>query len=197
MLAQGKVCTVVNPNNPTGNLLLNADSAERLLDSCEYLVVDEAYYEFCGVTTVPLLRRYENLIVFRTFSKAFGLAGARIGYMIAHPTVIELFSKSCEVYRVSTPSMMLAQKALENKWYMVEYVGMVKKEMERLIKGLSAMGISAYPSEGNFILVEKGFGQFLTEYGYQVKTFDGFARMTVPAPPVTDEVLAIAENYGR
>jgi len=82
---------VVNPNNPTGNILMDETLAEKLLSNVELLVVDEAYYEFSGVTFAPLLEKWPNLVIFRTFSKAFGLAGARVAYMLAHPKTVGLF----------------------------------------------------------------------------------------------------------
>jgi len=95
------------------------------------------------------------LVIFRTFSKAFGLAGARVAYMLAHPKTVGLFSQYSEVYRVSTLSLMLAKNALADTSYVTEYVQVVKTQMERLINALSTLHISSRPSVCNFILVDK------------------------------------------
>lgn len=195
--AQGKVAVVVNPNNPTGNILMDTHLAEEVLSSSDMLVVDEAYYEFSGVTFASLLAKWPNLVIFRTFSKAFGLAGARIAYMLAHPKTVGLFSQYCEVYRVSTLSLLLAKNALENRSYVAEYVRVVKAQMDYLLNSLKALHIRARGSAGNFILVEKDFADFLVSKGFQVKLFEKWGRLTVPSPNVTDEVIALAENYRR
>jgi len=90
--AQGKVTVVVNPNNPTGNILMDETLAEKLLSNVELLVVDEAYYEFSGVTFAPLLEKWPNLVIFRTFSKAFGLAGARVATCWRIPKLLAFFT---------------------------------------------------------------------------------------------------------
>ena len=195
--AQGKVTVVVNPNNPTGNILMDETLAEKLLSNVELLVVDEAYYEFSGVTFAPLLEKWPNLVIFRTFSKAFGLAGARVAYMLAHPKTVGLFSQYSEVYRVSTLSLMLAKNALADTSYVTEYVQVVKTQMERLINALSTLHISSRPSVCNFILVDKDFAEFLVSKGFKIKFFEKWGRLTVPSPSVTEEVIALAENYRR
>lgn len=181
--SEGAVCVVVNPNNPTGNILLQQNEAERLLLNAQYLVVDEAYYEFSHVTMAPLVKEWDNLIVFRTFSKAFGLAGARISYMVSNQRTIERFSRYCEIYRVPTLSLMLAKNALLNPEYMYSYVDMVKTEMSHLLDVLTTLDIRARGSDGNFILVDRDFGECLVANGFNVRLMENDARVTVTAPP--------------
>jgi len=125
--AQGKVTVVVNPNNPTGNILMDETLAEKLLSNVELLVVDEAYYEFSGVTFAPLLEKMAELGHFPYLFQGFCLAGARVAYMLAHPKTVGLFSQYSEVYRVSTLSLMLAKNALADTSYVTEYVQVVKR----------------------------------------------------------------------
>ncbi|NPV88204.1 histidinol-phosphate aminotransferase family protein [Coprothermobacteraceae bacterium] len=196
-MAEGRIVVVVNPNNPTGNLLIDAEQAVRILQKAAYLVVDEAYYEFSGVTMVPLLKQHPNLVVFRTFSKAFGLAGARVGYMIADPKLVSTFGQYTEVYRVSSLSILLALRALENRSYMERYVSLVKEVKTKLIQGLKQRGIGVKDTAANFVIVEKEFAEFLEGRGFKVRVFDTFGRLTVPSLEVAEEVLRNCEDYRR
>jgi len=92
---------------------------------------------------------------------------------------------------------MLAKNALADTGYVTEYVQVVKTQMERLINALSTLHISSRPSVCNFILVDKGFAEFLASKGFKIKFFEKWGRLTVPSPSVTEEVIALAENYRR
>jgi len=141
------------PNNPTGNCF----STQAILDVIEYsnaiVVVDEAYYEFSGKTFLPLLGDHQNLILLRTFSKAFGLAGLRVGYMIARSDIIDEIMKVKLVYNINSLSQRIALILLEHKSEMSVYIDKILQERERLARHLSEMdGITPFQSDANFIL---------------------------------------------
>lgn len=121
-----KLIFIANPNNPTGNLLITKKQVEELLDSFQgILVIDEAYFEFSGYTVIDLVKKYDNLVVLRTFSKAYGLAGLRIGYSISSPVINKLFKKSegsSQVFAVNRLALKAAESVLENQKFAQEFV---------------------------------------------------------------------------
>lgn len=144
------VCT---PNNPTGTILERA-ALERILDAFHgFVLLDEAYYEFCGQTGVELLERYPRLIITRTFSKAMGMAGLRVGYLMAHPELASQIAKAKLPYSVNQFSLAAAEVALENLDRFQPAIDAILRERERLGAGLRAVpGVRVYPSGGNFFL---------------------------------------------
>lgn len=149
------VTIVCSPNNPTGGVLA-VEEVERLCEEGDGLVVvDEAYHEFSGQTVAPLLARHANLVVLRTFSKAMGLAGLRIGYLLASPELAREIQKARLPYSLNFLSQMAALAALE-EW------GSLKANVERLVSAREELlyrlyripGIRPYPSRANFILFE-------------------------------------------
>ena len=150
---EARMVFLCSPNNPTGNLSKREDVV-RLLETVECaVVVDEAYAEFAGESLVDLTGKYENLIIVRTFSKAFGMAGVRIGYMVAHPETIRLLSKARPPNSVSTISLTLAKLALENRDEILPKIEEIKRERERLAGRLAELpNVEVYPSQANFIL---------------------------------------------
>ncbi len=148
-----KLIALCSPNNPTANTSDRRDVL-RLLESGLAVLVDEAYYEFSGKTFSDLLKDYENLIILRTFSKAFCLAGARVGYLLADPRVALELSKVKPPNSVSIFSLELAKIALEHVDEVRKYVEEVVKERDRCIEELKGIeGLKVYPSESNFILL--------------------------------------------
>jgi len=148
-------CLVIvdNHNNPTGQVLLGPQDVETLVAHPHTLVViDEAYYEFCGVTCAELVSRYPNLAVTRTLDKAFSLAGARVGYAI----VGEAFREAFAAFYVflSQSSLRAAIAALAQPDYMRENVRRVVQERERVRARLAALPLQVYPSATNFLLVQ-------------------------------------------
>ncbi len=147
-----KVFFTCNPNNPTGNLTPDQEIKELCEESPAPVVVDEAYYEFCGETALGT----NNAIIVRTFSKAFSLAGARVGYAIAPPEIAAEMNKIRPPNSVSALSIRLALKALEkrNQDRMRENVAKTIGERERLRREFKRLGLLAYPSQTNFLLVK-------------------------------------------
>ncbi|MFW6381149.1 MAG: histidinol-phosphate transaminase, partial [Bacillota bacterium] len=168
-----------SPNNPTGNLL-NADQLERCLQESEAMVVlDEAYFEFCGQTLVELVKSYDNLIVTRTLSKAFGLAGLRVGYLVAQTGVIDRLEGVRSPYNVDRFSQQVALKVMEYRHLYREQWELIIKERKRLYTALEALsGVTAYPSQANFVLFRpelpsKQVHQQLKNRGLQLRLLTG------------------------
>jgi len=145
-IPNARLLYIDNPNNPTGSLIALRDIVMEALDRGIVTVVDEAYYEYSGATFAEDAARMDGLIIVRTLSKAFSLAGARIGYSISSPGVREALRRILPPYQVSTCSMALAIEALRNPGYVNERVETIKEERERLRRALSSMDLKAYKS---------------------------------------------------
>jgi histidinol-phosphate aminotransferase len=150
---RAKVTIVCSPNNPTGSALAITD-VERLCGEGDGLVVvDEAYHEFSGQTVVPLLARNANLVVLRTFSKAMGLAGLRVGYLLAAPELVREVNKARLPYNLNFFSQLAALAALD-AWPQLEArVAALVTAREDLIQRLARLpDVRPYPSRANFVL---------------------------------------------
>jgi histidinol-phosphate aminotransferase len=150
-----RVIFLCNPNNPTGNAVKRSDLL-RILNGCDVgVVVDEAYQEYGGESFVKLTERYSNLMVVRTFSKAFGLAGARLGYIVACEDTARLLNKVRPPNSVDVITLKLAELALEDVEWVKLRVRDTLAERDRLISEISKLrGVKVYPSVANFFLVE-------------------------------------------
>jgi histidinol-phosphate aminotransferase len=143
-----------NPNNPTGKLLLDREATAKLCESVRgALLVDESYYEFAGLSVIDMVKEHENLIVARTMSKAFALAGLKVGYMAAGEYVLKGLSSLEVALRPTTPSAYAAMAALSSDGYVKENVSRVTRERERVAEKASEMGVEVFPSTTNFLLM--------------------------------------------
>jgi len=144
---------VCSPNNPTGNAQ-GLDVIRRFAEQTGALVVvDEAYIEFGGETALPLVDEFANLVVVRTLSKAFALAGARLGYCIAAPPVIDDLRRVRLPYHVSTLTQAAGIAALLHTEAAMAIVDAIRAERDRLLGGLAALpDVVTFPSEANFVL---------------------------------------------
>uniref|UniRef100_Q01ZU2 Histidinol-phosphate aminotransferase n=1 Tax=Solibacter usitatus (strain Ellin6076) TaxID=234267 RepID=Q01ZU2_SOLUE len=142
-----------NPNNPTGTGL-SLLGIERILARAKKAVVmvDEAYYEFSGVTALTEIERVPHLLVCRTFSKVFGMAGMRLGCLFSHPANIEYLHKAQSPYSVNSLAVIAAQAAVEDTAYIENYVAEVLAARELLCVGFEKLGITYVPSSANFVL---------------------------------------------
>jgi histidinol-phosphate aminotransferase len=149
------VLIINNPNNPTGSAI-DEDDLKRILDEFRgFVLLDEAYYEFYRHTGLGFLERYPRLIITRTFSKAMGMAGLRLGYLLSHPDLATQISKAKLPYNVNQFSLTVAEVALENINRFRPAIETVLKEKERLGGELGTLpGVKVYPSESNFFLIE-------------------------------------------
>lgn len=139
------------PNAPTG-IRFPASELHELAGSHEgILVIDEAYAEFASESAIDLVRQYENVVITRTFSKAYGLAGLRVGYAIASPGVISILDRIRDSYNVNRLSQAGALAALKSREFYNQCIDEVVATRERVRKALMDMGWEVYPSEANFL----------------------------------------------
>jgi len=145
---------VSNPNNPTGRIY-TTDDIERLLRrlSAGVVLVDEAYYEFSGRTAAALLDRYDNLLITRSLSKAFGLAGLRAGYTLSSETIAERLRRIWSGREMNVMAQLAAIAALDDFEYAARYVAEVLEAREWLTCELRTRGFDAIATPGNFILL--------------------------------------------
>lgn len=149
------ICYLSSPNNPTGNQFAMDDIISILESFDGLLIVDEAYGEFARYSLKDLVNKYNNLIVLRTMSKAFGLAGLRIGYMISNPTLIDTFDRVVQYpYPVSSIAVNTAILMLEMKDRILSIIDEVKDERERVYEAINSLDLHAYKSDANFIMFE-------------------------------------------
>lgn len=158
----GKLIFLCSPNNPTGNTV-NEEVVRTACENFQYVVLDEAYAEFAGKSFVKLLDDYENLIILRTFSKYFGLAGMRIGYALSNEEIAEAIEKIRSPFAISPLSARAAEVALEN----LEYYEKIRRKIislrERMRKELEKYYF-VYPSEANFLLFKHNRSNLVDEF---------------------------------
>ena len=203
-----RLLCLANPNNPTATLLDQAALA-RILDAAPrtLVLVDEAYYEFSGVTVLPWIRRRANLIVSRTFSKAVGLAGLRLGTLFACAELADAMRRACTPFPVNTAALVAAEAAMRDRRFLQRYVRQVKESRWHLAQGLERLGARVFPSAANFLLVDFGPGggrlvrrlakrKILLRDRAGELGRDGFVRVTVGTPAQTRVLLrAIEEEW--
>jgi histidinol-phosphate aminotransferase len=158
--ARAKLVVVANPNNPSGTLVAT-DEIEHLADAVDgVLVVDEAYVDFAGdprqASVLPRLDRHPNLIVLRTFSKSYSLAGARLGLMFAQASLIEQLAKVKDSYNVNAVTQALGIAAIEDRDYHRGLVDRTLDERRRLEQTLADLGWTWPVTSANFLLCEVG-----------------------------------------
>jgi len=149
-----RVVYISNPNNPTGRLY----QRDQLLDVLDHLtggvlLVDEAYFEYCGITGADLVDRYAHLIIARSFSKAFGLAALRCGYLLAHDDVIRSLDRIRNVKDVNTAAQVAAVAALQDIDYMHARVAVVGRARLWMTDALRAKGVEVVDPLANFIMI--------------------------------------------
>ena len=144
---------VASPNNPTGKLA-NEEFLVKLLNATDALVlVDEAYFEFSRTTMRPYLAMHKNLLILRTFSKAFSLAGVRMGYILGNAEVIREFLKVRQPYSVDAVSQAIAREVFSERQKFERGIMAIISERDRLLEELAKVpGVTVYPSDSNYIL---------------------------------------------
>ena len=144
---------IANPNNPTGNLVSESFLMDMLKATDALVCVDEAYFEFSRATVRPLLDRFDNLVILRTFSKAFSLAALRAGYMIASPEIVDTFKKVRQPYSVSAFSQWAAQVVFRDRALFENAIEELVFERDKLMEAMREIaGVTVFDSESNFIL---------------------------------------------
>jgi histidinol-phosphate aminotransferase len=144
---------LANPNNPTGTAV-SLDGIARILRKARHaaVLIDEAYYEFSGITALPQLAAQPNLFVCRTFSKVFGMAAMRLGCLFSSEANVRYLHKAQSPYSVNTLAIMAARAAVEDVEYVRNYVAEALAARELLCLGLEKLGIGYVPSSANFVL---------------------------------------------
>lgn len=162
---QASLLLVCNPNNPTGNSLPTADIEAIIAGSDCPVVVDEAYMEFYGQSAVPLLAKYQNLIIARTFSKAYGLASARVGYLLAAPALTAIISKVLMPYHANSLSLAAAEVVFAMRQEFQSDIEKTINERQRLAARLQEFAaLTVYPSATNFLLIRTSHARELAVY---------------------------------
>lgn len=152
-----RVFFLPNPNSPTGNLLALGE-LKRILRAARrtMVVIDEAYFEFSGVTAIPWIRKNKNLIVTRTFSKTAGLAGLRLGCIFVNRELAGIMRKAQSPYPVNAAALAAAEAAMKDRAFIARTLRDVRQGRKELERGLTRLGIRYFPSGGNFLLVHFG-----------------------------------------
>ncbi len=205
-----KILFLCNPNNPTGTYW----SEERLrgfLDRVagrQIVVVDEAYCEFVEKPDFPdgmrLIAEYPHLVVFRTFSKMYGLAGLRIGYLAGNREVVDVIRRTCVVYSVNGLAQEAALRALEDREHIPATRELIGREKSKLIRELEVMGLPYVAGEGNFVMIHLPMNDALAyrklmTHGIMIRCMAGFrfpnwVRVTLAMPETMEAfVTALAK----
>ncbi|MDY0059973.1 MAG: histidinol-phosphate transaminase [Myxococcota bacterium] len=177
-----KLVYLVNPNNPTG-VLYSPDEVETLLRLAPHtlFVVDEAYFEFAGSTAANLVDSYRNLIVTRTFSKSFGIAGLRVGYLMANAEVVQELRRVHNPKSVNVLGQIAATAALGDSDYLQAYLAEVAAAKEILVRALLERGIEARNTSANWILARvqepERFCAALAEEGVYIRNRSSFPQL--------------------
>ena len=153
--ARARLTFLCNPNSPSGTLVANAlieDLARRIEG---VLVVDEAYVDFARESALPLVTRHPNVVVLRTFSKSFSLAGLRVGLAFGHPDLLAGLRTVKDSYNLDRLALAAAEAALEDLDHMRTSVARVRTTRARLAHALAEIGFSVLPSEANFVLARR------------------------------------------
>ncbi len=186
-----RVVFIANPNNPTGTRLSAADLAAFLdaVPPTVIVVLDEAYNEYLPpperTASVAWLAAHPNLVITRTFSKAYGLAGLRVGYALAHPRIADLLNRVRQPFNVNNLALAAAQAALGDTAFVEQSYALNQQGMREIVSGVTALGLPHIPSQGNFVCIG------LPRTGAEPRAgavFEGLLRRGVIVRPVA--------NYG-
>lgn len=180
-----KIIFICNPNNPTGTYWCKEklDKFMASINSERIVVLDEAYCEYVEKDDFPdgikLIEKYPNLVVFRTFSKMFGLAGLRIGYLAGNLEVVNIIRKTCVVYSVNTIAQIAAIKALEDEYHIQKTRELIRIGKEYLTKELDKLNLSYVCGEASYIMIKLPINDSLAYRklmikGIMVRTMTGF-----------------------
>ncbi|HEV2299617.1 MAG TPA: histidinol-phosphate transaminase [Candidatus Acidoferrales bacterium] len=204
--ASPSIFFLANPNNPTGTLLAKSD-LKKILNAAKHtlVIVDEAYYEFAGVTALPWIRLYKNLIVTRTFSKVTGLAGLRLGCIFAHREVAQVLRRAESPFPVSIAAIAAAEAALRDRAFIRRSARQIVRNRQYLEDRLVRLGAKVTPSAANFVLADFGaraprIVSALARKTILVRDFahafgrPGFVRITVGTRAQMKRLLAALER---
>lgn len=189
-VTDARTAVIVSPNNPTGSVVTAAD-LRKVADVFSLVVLDAAYVEFAEEDLTPVALEMDNVVVIRTLSKAFGLAGLRVGYLLGPEVLVNDLRGFGSPYALSALSARLAGDVLEDRLHQAaEYAAAVTRNRERLVEALEELGAEPLPSQGNFVLATHVDPNTLVtaagDLGVALRGFPGRSglessvRMTVP-----------------
>jgi histidinol-phosphate aminotransferase len=201
------VVYLCSPNNPTGNQIDKSVVQEILQLKNVFVILDEAYVEFAKYTMASYIKKYDNLAILRTFSKAFGLAGCRLGYAVTNENFADFIRSNVQSpYPVSSLSLVIAKSLLSNLRIIKKSIETIKKERQRLLENIAGIQfLTSYPSDSNFVFVrvkrryEHIINALLT-HGISVKKlgnlpgYGNCLRITVGTPKMNDATIRALEN---
>lgn len=203
-----KIIFICSPNNPTGNSIDRQDIETIIANFNGLVVIDEAYINYSRQKTfIQELTEYSNLVILQTLSKAWGLAGLRVGMAFASEELIEVFNKVKPPYNINEASQELALEALQNVDQVNNWIKETVAERNKLIEELSqcALVIKIYPSDANFVLVKtinpKAIYSYLVSLGIivrdrsKVELCDGCLRITIGTPQENIELLNALKTF--
>lgn len=183
------IIILCNPNNPTGSLYPREDLLQIVRESGKIVIIDEAYAEFSGETMVDQIENYSNLIVMRTFSKAFGMAALRLGYLLGQPSTIELLNRARQPFNVNTLTQRAGSLALN---YLDQYqvqIDTLIEETQKIYESLKNIsGVRVFPTRSNFVL----FQPARPEQVYQELLQHGFLIRYMGELPVIGKALRLS-----
>jgi histidinol-phosphate aminotransferase len=197
-----KIIYLCNPNNPTGYTFSREQILKVLNSVSALLILDEAYIEFFGESSVDLLKKYPTLLVLRTFSKAFGLAGIRCGYALGNKDIIDVLYKVKGPYNLNVMTQKIAVLALKNRDKILSHLGEIRSERETIKSELESLKtLKIYPSGSNFIFFETPLAQAiyqkLLDNNILIKWFKdtdrhpGSIRFSIGKPSENQQILSI------
>ncbi len=200
-----RVVFIANPNNPTGTFL-GGDELEAFLTRVPadvLVVLDEAYTEYLNPAqrydSIAWLARFPNLLVSRTFSKAYGLAGLRVGYGIAHPEVADLMNRVRQPFNVSSVALAAATAALGDEEFLAQSARINERGMAQITEALAELGLEWIPSAGNFVIFKVGdsatINAALLRQGVIVRPIGGYGmpewlRVSIGLPEENNRFIA-------
>lgn len=203
-----RVILVCTPNNPTGPAV-HTDELERFLAKVPddvVVVVDEAYVEFVrdpdAVRGLEVWRKHPNVVVLRTFSKAYGLAGLRVGFAVAHPPVAAALRRTATTFGVNSLAQVAAIASLDAVDELTERVESIVAERDRVVQGLADQGWNLPRTAANFVWFPLGsdstaFSQACEAAGLMVRQYgDDGVRVTIGEPEANTRLLEVAEKFG-
>lgn len=208
--ARTKILFVCNPNNPTGTYWTQ-DRFDQFMERVgpnKVVVLDEAYFEYVDALDFPdgmeMIKRYPNVVVFRTFSKMYGLAGLRIGYLAASEELVDLMRRTCVVYSVNSLAQVAAQAALGDSEHILSTRKLIKQSREMFCERMDKLGLYYRSGVANYVMVKLPFSDTmaykrLMKQGYMVRSMTGFRypnhiRVSLSHPEVIDGLADALER---
>ncbi len=202
-----KLIAIANPNSPTGSVA----TREQMLEVCRaaphsIVLVDEAYFHFYGLTVVDLIGKVPNLIVARTFSKAYGLASLRLGLLAGPAELLRWVRRVLSPYSVNSIALVALAAALKDPRYLLQYVAEIHLARTQFLEALGRIGLKFWPTEANFVLVHIGpahreFCAAMRANGILVRDrsadpgCDGCVRITIGTRAQMQQAIAAIDNH--